>query len=396
VKLTATSVERLKPPVKGQIDRWDDNLRGFGVRVSQGGAKVWIARYRQHGKRRRLNLGHWPSMSLADARIAARKMLGRVAGGEDPAQDRADAKAEPTFADLAALYLERWAMVHKAPKSVVEDRKMLDSDILPLWKHHKLSAIGRRDVIALLDAIVARGAGVKANRVRALLSKVFAFALARELVEYNPVLGVPRPAPEHSRERVLSEDEIRRLWVALDAERPHVAAAFKLLLLTAARRSEVLGMKWSEVDLRAALWTLPAHRSKNGTEHRIPLTPAAVEVLLSLKDRASAIEFVFQGGRIGRPVANPQKWLARLRKRADLEDFRLHDLRRSVASHMTALGVPRLVVSKLLNHAESGITSVYDRHGYHAEMASAARRWELRLTEIVEGAPAPAKVVSLR
>jgi integrase len=387
INITSSFAESVKPPAAGQVDWWDKKNSGFGLRVSMGGTKTWIVRYRQHGHRRRFLLGRFPQMGVADARLAARRYLGDVAAGVDPAQERADAKAEPTFGELAALYIERWAKVHKAPKSIIEDQKMLDKDLLPLWRHHKLSAIGRRDVIALLDSVVARNAPIKANRLKAIVSKMFAFALARELVEYNPVLGTPRPAPESSRERVLSEEEIRRLWMALDAEPAHVVAVFKLLLLTAARRSEVLGMKWSEIDFGSELWILPADRSKNGNEHRIPLTSSAIQVLLSFKDRNGDGEFVFQGGRIGKPVANPQKWLARLRERAGLEDFRLHDLRRSVASHMTALGVPRLVVSKLLNHAEVGITSVYDRHSYDREKRSALLKWERRLTKIVGDAP---------
>jgi integrase len=273
---------------------------------------------------------------------------------------------------------------------------MIDKDLLPLWRHRKVSSIGRRDVIGLLDSVVARNAPIKANRLKALTSKIFAFALTRELVEYNPALGIPRPAPEHSRERVLSEDEIRHLWVALDAEPTHVAAAFKLLLLTAARRSEVLGMTWHEINLDGALWTLPAARSKNSTEHRIPLVPAAVALLHGIKDQSPDDEFVFPGGRSGCPVANPQKWLARLRKRAGIDDFRLHDLRRSVASHMTALGVPRLVVSKLLNHAESGVTSVYDRHSYDHEKRSALLSWERKLNQIVAGTLPVEKVTAIR
>jgi integrase len=396
INITSSFAHAVKPPAIGQIDYPDEKTSGFGLRVSMGGTKTWIVRYRKNGYRHRYVIGRFPQVSVADARQTARRYLGEVAAGNDPAQERADAKAEPKFAGLAQLYLERHAMVHKAPKSVVEDRKMLNSDILPLWKNLKLSAISRRDVIALLDTAVARNAPIKANRLKALLSKVFSFALARELVEYNPVLGVPRPAPEHSRERVLSEDELRRLWIALGAEPAHIAATFKLLLLTAARRSEVLGMKWSEIDLDTELWTLPAERSKNRNQHRIPLTPGATEVLRSLKERNGTSDCVFEGGRIGRPIANPQRWLARLRTHAGLEDFRLHDLRRSVASHITALGVPRLVVTKLLNHAETGITSVYDRHSYDPEKRAALLKWERRLTEVVEGVQAPAKVVSIR
>jgi integrase len=215
------------------------------------------------------------------------------------------------------------------------------------------------------------------------------------MIESNPAYQVPRPAPERSRDRVLSDDEIRRLWLALDSEPVRIASVFKLAILTAARRSEVLGMTWAELDLDGGWWTLPAERSKNKLAHRVPLVAAALQMLRILHDGPHDIEFVFRGGRRGHPLANPQKWLARVRTRAELSDFRLHDLRRTVASNLTRLGVPRLTVSKLLNHVESSVTAVYDRHSYDAEKRAALARWERRLSDIVTGEASP-KVVALR
>jgi integrase len=298
------------------------------------------------------------------------------------------------FAQFADLYIERHAMLRKKPRSVAEDRHMLALDLLPAWKYRRISKVGRRDVIALLDGIVARGAPIQANRVQALISKMFNFAVGRGLVDSNPAYRVPRSAPEHSRDRVLSDGEIRLLWRTLDGEQTRVAAAFKLALLTAARRSEVLGMRWGELDFDAGWWTIPAEPSKNGLSHRVPLVPAALPLLHALKEGSHDPEVVFLGGRLGRPVANPQKWLARIRRRAQLNDFRLHDLRRTVASNLTALGVPRLVVGKLLNHVETGVTAVYDRHSYDQEKRGALLKWERRLTEIITGEPV-CKVVEI-
>lgn len=382
--LDARSVAALKPPKSGQVDYWDTKTPGFGIRVSVGGTKSWMLMYRDAMKsKKRLRLGEWPEMGLADARQAAKSYGGQVADGGNPAADKAAAKAEPTFGEFAAVYLERHARVNKKPRSVHEDILMLNADLLPHWRNHKLSDIHRKDVIALLDAIVARGAGVHANRVRALVSKMFSFAIARDLTEMNPAYKVPRPVTEVARDRVLAPDEIRRLWKALDGESSKAVAVFKLALLTAARRGELLGMEWSELDLDAAWWTIPAARSKNGLAHRVPLVPSAVALLRAIEADNHDSQYVFRGGRVGRPIANPQKWLLRLRQRARLQDFRLHDVRRTVASNLSALGVPRLVVSKVLNHVETGITAVYDRHSYDAEKRSALLKWERHLQQVL-------------
>lgn len=273
---------------------------------------------------------------------------------------------------------------------------MLALDLLPAWRDRKISKIGRRDIIAVLDAIVARGAPVQANRVQSLVSKMLNFAVGRGLLETNPAYRIPRSAQERSRDRVLSDGEIRALWLSLDAEPARVAAVFRLAILTAARRSEVLGMTWSELDLDSGWWTIPAQRSKNGLAHRIPLVPSALVVLRTLHDGPHDAEFVFRGGRLGAPVANPQKWIARIRQRADLEDFRMHDIRRTVASNLTGLGVPRLVVSKILNHVETGITAVYDRHSYDAEKRAALFKWDARLAAILADKPyTGAKVIAM-
>src|SRR5262249_19165737 len=153
---------------------------------------------------------------------------------------------------------------------------------------------------------------------------------------------VPRMTEEQPRSRVLTDDEVRRLWNALEAEAAKPRNILQLALLTAQRRGELMGVRWEELDLHASSWTLPAGRSKNGTRHRVYLAPMAKKMLNDLKANAKADDpLVFRGGRIGKPVTNPQKWLARIRDVADLKDFRMHDLRRTAASRMTSIGIPR-------------------------------------------------------
>jgi integrase len=206
----------------------------------------------------------------------------------------------------------------------------------------------------------------------------------RGVVEHNPAYKVGNPGQEHQRDRVLSETEIRALWIELDRQSGPAGSVFKLTLLTAQRRGEVLGMAWSELDLDSGWWTIPSQRAKNKLTHRVPLGPQALVILHQLRARASQDAlYVFPGPR-RRPISNPQKWLIRL-KAASAVDFRFHDLRRTAASMMTGIRIERLVVSKILNHVERGITAVYDRHSYDQEKSAALIKWDRHLARIISG-----------
>jgi integrase len=389
--ITATLAQSVRAN-GARLDIWDENQSGLVLRVTPRGTKTWLVVYRQHGHRRRFTLGRFPQLGVADARQLARQRLGDVAGGMDPAGERAARKAELTFAQLAELYIEQHALVRNRPRTVDAVRHALRHDLLPAWGARGLSTIGRRDVIDLLDAIVARGAPINANRVLALISTMFNFAVDRELVDRNPAYRIHRPALERSRDRVLGDDEIRQLWAQLGRETTRIAFGFRLALLTAARSNEIFAMKWDELDLDDGWWVIPAARAKNKKSHRVPLVPTAIELLRELKMDAGNAQLVIRPGRCGvREVeregailTRPRFWLASVRRRAGLAHFTTHDLRRTVATKLTEMGVPRLTVSKLLNHSETGITHIYDRHTYDKEKREALLRWERRLREIVE------------
>ncbi len=361
-------------------DYWDEQLPGFGVRVSKSGRKTFIVRYKgASGSKRRLNLGVYPVMSLAEARDEAREKLAAIAKGEDPQVEKVAEREAVTFGELAEVYLERHAKIKK--RRWQEDERILRVDLLPQWQRRKAKSLGRAEVTEILDAIVARGAPIMANRVKALISKIFNFGIGRGLVEHNPCLLVPMPARERPRERVLSEEEICRVWCALDDEHPVMAATFRMRLLTAQRGVEVLKMRWRYID--GAWWTIPAHVAKNGLTHRVPLAPQALALLDKLRPLTGKGPWVFASPRKpGHPIVAVQKAAERIAKRADVE-FVPHDLRRTAASCMTSMGISRLVVSKLLNHIESGVTAVYDRHSYDSEKQDALARWSTRLDEIL-------------
>ena len=374
----------------------DGKIPGLMFRVRETGGRSWALLYWAGGRRRRLTLGGYPALGLGDARSAARTAKKAVNLGHDPAAERRESREAGTFAELAERYIERWALPRK--RTWKNDQWLLEAHVLPRWKHLPVSEISRRDARELLEK-VADKAPVGVNRVRALLSKVFNYGISIDVVETNPVTGTAR-AQETARSRVLSEDEIRKLWTATEPRKneevkstsssdepeitPAMSARFRLPLVTAQRGGEVNGMRWADVDLGAGIWTIPAGQSKNKLPHRVPLSPLALEILSTLPREG---EYVLAGGRGKRQQREAAATF-------ELEDFHGHDLRRTAASYMTSIGIPRFVVARVLNHVETGVTAVYDRHSYDLEKRDALTRWEDKLRAILQSEPG--RVVEFR
>jgi len=284
-----------------------------------------------------------------------------------------------SFEALCKQYLERYAKKRK--RSWKEDERRINNVLTPEFGSARAKHITRAEVRFLLEKLAA-DAPIEANRLHALIRKIFNWAIENDILESSPCHRLPRPSAEQQRDRVLSEDEIKKLWKALDHEHASIAATFKLRLITAQRASEVLAMTWSDVDLPSCWWTIPGEHSKNGLPHRVPLSAPAVSLLEELKKSAGESEYTFSSHGQSGHLDNVQKAVARLRKATDL-DFRAHDLRRTAASHMASIGIPRLTIQKILNHVERGVTAVYDRHSYDPEKKSALDKWGNHLQRIV-------------
>jgi len=388
MNITDRWLRNLKPPATGREEYHDSNLKGLGLRVTSKGAMTWAIYYRLPGNRtkRRLTLGQYPAISLADARRQGKTVLLEAARGNDPGKAKQEAKAAPTFAALAAEYLERYA---SRKKSGAEDRRMLERDVLPLWGKHKAHDIQRRDVIALLDRIVDRGAPILANRVLALVRKVFNWGINRDLVETNPCAQVKAPAKENRKDRMLTQDEIATLWRGLEtaAMSDEIRLALRFILVTGQRPGEVISAEWSEFDLAGGWWSIPAAKAKNGLAHRVPLSPLGLDLLAVIGNQAGESMFLFPSPRQKQPI-HINALAHALRRNSNtlgVDHFTPHDLRRTAASHMTSMGISRLVVSKILNHVERGVTAVYDRHSYDEEKCMALNAWGRRLHNIITG-----------
>jgi integrase len=240
--------------------------------------------------------------------------------------------------------------------------------------------------VELLDGIVARGAPIQANRVLEVVRKMFNFAIEKEIVENNPCYLVKRPSQEREGQRVLTFEEIRKIWVGIEKQNPIVAGIFKLRLLTAQRGIEIRSMRESDIERETNIWTIPADRAKNGLQHRVPLSPQALSIIDGLVEHRKGTPFIFPGPHRGKNqhITSIQKAVLRIREASGGICFVDRDFRRTVASHMAGqLKIPRLVISMVLNHVDPSITRVYDRHSYDEEKRDALHRWGEFLEQII-------------
>jgi integrase len=392
IKFSAAKIRFLEGVNGKQVDYFDKSLSGFFLRISQDGKKSFGVMYRNGGRLRRMKLGTYPLLSLRKAREEAAKTLRNAELGIDPATKKQEDRRAPSFEQIAQEYLEHHAKVKK--KSWKEDERVLKKDLLPEFGKRQAKDIIRRDIRAFLERKSAT-APIGANRVHALLRKIFNWAIAADIVESNPVHLLPAPGKEHKRDRVLTEEELKHVWNAIEEDRKSTdkkhmkiktlsAGIMKLRLLTAQRGAEVMRMQWDELDMETGWWTIPSEKTKNGLSHRVPLTAPALTILKEMKLAVGDCDsiFVFPSPIGNAHISNPQKPLVRIQKATSI-DFVAHDFRRTAASMMTGMGIPRLTVKKILNHIESDVTSIYDRYSYDAEKREALEAWAKRLTAII-------------
>ena len=387
MKLTDRQVRNLKPKSQ-RYEEWEGD--GLGIRVAPSGRKSWIYMYRFNGTARRMTFGTYPALSVAEAHAVHAQAKLSLSHGKDPGtklvKDRQEHRNASTVNELAHEYIEKWAKKRK--RSWKEDERMLNKDMLPTIGKLKAKEITRRDIIRLLDKIVARGAPIIANRTLEIIRKMFNFAVERGILDISPCLNIRAPSAENQRDRVLSEEEIKLFWHNLDKTNINkgIQLALKLQLITAQRRGETISMEWSEVDLNSGWWTIPAHKAKNNLAHRVPLSPMAKTILAEARQRSGTSLYVFPSPHSDKHISPGavSRAINRSRKLLNTESFTPHDLRRTVASHMTSTGISRLVVGKILNHVESSITAVYDRHSYDKEKQEALLMWGKTLSEYVK------------
>lgn len=386
--------------VVARTDFFDPKTPGLMLRVTPSGRKTWSLSYRFHGERRRLSLGKYSRVGLADARTAAAKALRRVDLGEDPRAAREAAKAAAQHAKqnsieaLCVAYIARHAKQRK--RTWRDDQSKLKCEVLPHWKRRAVTSITRRDCRELIQAIADRGGQmIYANRVVALLSRLFRFAMDEDIITANPAAHLPKPGveaqarPEGEREqKAYSADEIRQIWKNTETFSPILGAVYRLGLVTAQRPSEISNLEWSE--LLGQWWRIPSARTKNGLTQRVYLTPLALEILGDVP-RINE-RYVFAGFRGKRQLSEANaRAFAGVRRRIKPR----HALRDTVATGLAGRGVHEADIAKVLNHAYGPkVTRVYNEYRYDKEKRRALTKWARALMDIIEERPTQ-KVVAI-
>jgi integrase len=417
MKLTQRRIDTLECPAgKKDMLVFDDEQKGLAVRVAAGG-KSFLAQYTLAGEKRRVPLGSCSALSLAAARAAAQTILGDVAKGRDPAGERkaaawdAKRRALDEALTLGAL-IAQWQSLRLADRRERYAAEAVRALRFAFAKHLKKPAadLDRAAIVRVLDKLAKDGKTAMASRTAAYGRACYHWAMKRGSLAANPFHDLPLE-PVAKRDRVLSDDELRVVWKAT-AGPGSFDAIVRVLILTGQRREEVAGMTWDEIAPDLSVWTLPATRAKNGVVHVVPLSPEAQDVLRKAPhftkdaaDRLDAVDetederpdFVFPGQRGAFNGFSKSK--ADLDEASGVKDWRLHDLRRTMATGLQKLGVRLEVTEAVLNHvsgSRAGIVGVYQRHEWADEKRAALAAWGARVAAITEKREAPDNVTQLR
>jgi integrase len=416
--LTDAYLQSCKPPTEKDRDEiTDTRCVGLAFRITKGGARSWSFRFRdpRSGKSNRIGLGPYPAVSLAKAREQARAMQGLVAAGQNPITAKRRARVEApqrTFGALAERYMSEHAERHKRTASA--DRRNLDLHILPKWRARDYDELTRADLIELIEGLIGDGKQTLANRVHALCSKIGSFAVDAGLLNGNPFARVAKRGVEHVGRRVLSDDEIPLFWrrIILSPVSRRVGLACRLALLTGTRAGEVAGMARSELahlnDAAQAAWVIPGDRTKNGRAHYVPLCALARETIRSALELIGGDdEYVFSSPRqkatngdspplgtaiTGHALAVAMRRFANILEREAgaartwrEEPPTPHDLRRTLATRLSQLGVPKEDRDAVMNHVRSDVGSKhYDLYERAKEKRQALTLWDAAVREILK------------
>jgi len=387
--LTDPYIRALEAPDK-RIEIYDQNKNdqptGLVLRLSTAGGKSFVYRYRYGKDVKRITIGRYPKMKLAAARRKVGELESILSNGLDPLVERNRNKKAPkptTIQELSSLFIDKH--LPNLKQSTQDDyKRRIENVIQPEIGGLYLDEISRTDIISLLEDI---DAPIQSNRVRAILSSMLSFAVQRGMIEYNPVQGIKPLGKEKQRDRVYNNQEIEILWGKFDEEIEPFRSVLKMLLICGQRAGETRMAKWDHI--KKGVWHIPAENTKANREQNLPLPQLALDIIHDLKNETAHTDFIFASPREeNEPIAWLQNAAKRVRDNCKVKDFRLHDLRRTVASNLARLGYDRTVIGKTLNHkglaGDSMVTAVYDRYDYLDEKKAALEAWANELESILK------------
>jgi len=388
--LTASFVSTVK--VDTRTEFYDSSTSGLGLRVSPTGKKSFFYRYRYKGKTKRYHIGEFSKITtLAAARNKVEEMRLHIKKGGDPQGEEKNYK-QADFKTLSqALDEYEQKYLPNLKPSTQQNYKIRIGYIRKGLNPNKyIKDFERYEIIDFLDE-VKKTAPVNAQRIQAILSGLFKFSKDRAWVTENIANRITLiNARERERDRVYTDDEIRRLWKEFEKQSEPVQSIFKILLILGQRSGEIRKMKWADIDFKKQLWVIPKADTKAGNTHYVPLPDKAIQILEYLKPRTGNSKFVFESPvKQNSHIEYIQYASKRIRKLSKVEGFRIHDLRRTVATRMAEINTPPQVLSKILNHSTPGsgsaITAIYNRYDYAEEKRTALNRWAIELDRILTG-----------
>jgi integrase len=384
IRLTKSAIDALPTP-KSDVVYWDAGCPGFGVKVTPKGRKVFIALYRTGGagsKLRKYTIGPYGRVTLHQARVAAQKVFAAKLEGRDPAAEKREAKRR-VVADRVDDLLETFISQRLSQnRSGGEIARLLRREIGKVWTGKSIHEINKRDVIEVISAIEQRGAPFAANKSLKSIKTFLRWCVGRAVLDQSPAEGVPLPAKEVARDRVLDDQELAQVILAARKIGGLYGGIVELLALTGQRREEVARLRWEELALEQRIWTIPKSRTKNAKAHVVHLSDQALAVL-KRADQKGALVFSLLGTK---PFQEFNRTKRRLDQLSGVTGWRLHDLRRTCVSGMARLGVAPHVADKILNHQAgtiSGVAAVYQRHEFLLERREALERWGAHVAHIL-------------
>lgn len=391
MRLTDKDVRNLAAAPGQRIEIPDDIQRGLRIRVTDKGVKTWSVQRRINGRKRRFTIGSYPEISLAKARDRAARLLVQAADGHDPVLEKRQLRQqpmEPTTPTLAEAIEAYGQHIRGDSRYQREKVSTLQRELAPLIDR-TIESLTHQDLIVIVDQKFMI-APISANRLVAALSVFCKWMAQRGYTEDNLAARLTKPANERPRNRVLSLEEVRAVWEAAGQLGHPFGPLVRLLILTAQRREEVASMRWEEINFEKRLWSIPGERTKNGQPHLVPLSDLAIEILQDLAGQPIAA--AGQGLVFTTTGTTPPSGFSHAKRRldqlSDIRDWRLHDLRRTVVSHMADMGVDALVADRILNHVASSTMGVvqrtYQRSNMLAQRREALERWAVELKGSLE------------
>lgn len=389
IHLTDPYVRGLQPQNK-RIEIYDETKSGqptgLAIRLSEKGRKSFVYRYRYGKDVKRITIVVYPTMKIAEARKKVKEIEGMLSTGLDPLEERKRRKSAPrplTIRSLANLFIEKHLpnLKDSTQKSYLS---RIENVIVAEIGNIYVKDLNRTDIISFLEDI---DAPIQSNRVRAILSSMMSFALNRGLIEYNPVQGIRPLSAENQRNRVYTNSELKILWGKFEEASEPFRSLFKMLLICGQRGGETRIAKWEHIN-QNNIWHIPPENTKAGREQNLSLPEFAIVILEELKSVTGHTDYIFASPREeNEPISWLQNASKRVRDNCNVNDFRLHDLRRTLASNLARLGFERTVIGKILNHkglaGDSMVTAVYDRYDYLDEKKAALEAWSNELQSIL-------------